>query len=241
MTGWHEGTLAGFDLETTSPNPEDARIVTAAVAMRGGAAEPETALWLVNPGIEIPAEAAAIHGITTEQARETGIDPVQALEEITERLTAVMAADFPLVIFNAPYDLTVLDREMRRHELRGFSVADFCARVTIIDPYVLDKHADRYRKGKRTLTAACEHYGVKLDGAHDAAADAVGAMRVAWKIAITYPEIGAMLPDDLHSLQVTAKASQAAGFEEYLRRQGKSEVIDGSWPFIPSREGAAAK
>lgn len=33
---WHTGRLAAFDLETTSPNPDDARIVTACVAFVGG-------------------------------------------------------------------------------------------------------------------------------------------------------------------------------------------------------------
>lgn len=235
-TGWHEGALAGFDLETTGPDPEAARIVTAAVVTRGGGREPDTAVWLVNPGIDIPAEAAEIHGITTEIARERGVDPATAIGEIADRLAAIAAEDVPLVIYNAPFDLTVLDREMRRHGFPGAFVPDLCTRVTVVDPYVLDKHADRFRKGKRTLTACCEHYGVKLDGAHDSAADAVGAMRAAWKIAVTFPEIGAMQPDELHELQVKAKAEQSASFQDYLRRQGKDEVIDGSWPWIPAAD-----
>ena len=57
--------FVGFDLETTSTDPFEARIVTACVAPEKGAAQ----RWLVDPGIEIPPGAAAIHGISTATAR----------------------------------------------------------------------------------------------------------------------------------------------------------------------------
>jgi DNA polymerase-3 subunit epsilon len=231
VTGWHEGTLGGFDLETTGPDPETARIVTAAIVVRGAGRAAETAAWLVNPGIDIPAEATAVHGVTTEAARDGGADPVQSVLEISGYLATVMADDIPLVIYNAPYDLTVLDRETRRHGLTPFAELFGDGPGVVIDPFVLDKHLDPYRKGKRTLSAACEHYRVTLDGAHDASFDALAAMRVAWKIAATSPFIAAMSLGELHELQVKAKASQAASFQDYLRRQGKPEVVDGSWPF----------
>lgn len=239
MSGWHEGALAGFDLETTGPDPETARIVTAAIVVRGGSGEPGTLTWLVNPGIEIPAEATAVHGITTEQARADGMDPVKAAEEISCRLAALVLAGLPLVIYNAPYDLTVLDREARRQEIAPFGdVLAGCAGC-VVDPLVLDKYCDTYRKGSRTLEAACTHYRVALDGAHDAAYDALAAMRVAWKIAVTYPRIAAMTLTELHDLQAAAKAEQSASFQQYLRRQGKPDVIDGSWPVRPYAESAA--
>jgi DNA polymerase-3 subunit epsilon len=223
----------GFDLETTSADPETARIVTAAIVVRGGDRKPETLTWLVNPGIEIPAEATAVHGITTGQAQAGGMDPATAVQEICQRLELAMAPGIPLVIYNAPYDLTVVDRETRRHKMTPFADALAGHAVMVIDPLVLDKHLDQYRKGKRTLTAACDHYGVTLDGAHDSSFDALAAMRVAWKIAVTYPSIATMTLAGLHDLQEKAKADQAAGFQDYLRRQGKDEVIDGAWPYRP--------
>jgi len=229
VTGWHEGPLVGFDLETTSANPEAARIVTAAVPWRG-TPEDGDAAWLMNPGIEIPAEAVKIHGITTERAQTEGAEPALAIREICTRLEIGISRGWPLVIFNAPYDTTVLDRECRRYGLPPFG--DLLSGVScVIDPFVLDKSADPYRRGKRTLTAACGHYGVTLDGAHEAGADAIAAMRVAWKIARAYPDIATTPLGDLHELQVKAKAEQAASFQDYLRKQGNDEVVDGSWPF----------
>jgi DNA polymerase-3 subunit epsilon len=237
MTGWHEGALAGFDLETTSPDPGTARIVTAAIVTLEAGRKPVTKSWLVNPGVPIPEEATAIHGITDEMARTKGVEPHVAAYEISAMLAGSVLLDgIPLVIYNAPYDLTVLDRETRRFGQAPFGDVLTGCSGCIVDPFVLDKHLDPYRKGKRTLTANCEHYRVSLDGAHEAGADALAAMRVAWKIAAANPAIAALSRVALHDLQVRAKAEQAASFQDYLRKQGSGEVIDGSWPVKPFAE-----
>lgn len=235
---WHDGPLAGFDLETTGTDPETARIVTASVVWRGTPQDGDAG-WLVNPGTEIPAEATAVHGITTERAQAEGADAQEAIREICDRLRWAMDCGWPLVIFNAPYDLTVLDRETRRHGLEPFAEIFRQSAGLVVDPFVLDKHMDRYRKGSRTLTAACEHYRVKLDGAHESASDAIAAMRVAWRIASMWPAIGQMALGDLHELQVKAKAEQAASFQDYLRSRGGDEVVDGSWPLKPPAGGGS--
>ena len=227
MTGWHEGPLAGFDLETTSPDPETARIVTAAVVHWTGSGVAAASTWLVNPGVEIPAEATAVHGVTNEMVQAKGVEPHVASYEISALLAgSVLLSGVPLVIYNAPYDLTVLDRETRRYGQAPFSDVLTGCTGCVVDPFVLDKHLDRYRKGKRTLTASCEHYRVKLDGAHDASYDALAAMRLAWKIAAVNPVVAKMTLTELHDLQVAAKAEQAASFQDYLRKQGSAEVVE---------------
>ncbi len=232
---WHLGIMAAFDTETTGPDPESALVVTACVVHVDGSAAmpPEAESWLIDPGCEIPAEAAAVHGITTEHARDHGRPPGEALKDIAGAVLRTARSGVPVVAYNAPYDFTVLDRETRRNGLEPFGEAFSAARGIVIDPLVLDKHLDTYRKGSRTLEAACAHYGVRIDGAHDAAADAIAAARVAWMIAARYPQIAAMGLEELHDLQVKAKAGQVASFQDYLRRQGKTEVIDGSWPLKP--------
>jgi DNA polymerase III subunit epsilon len=234
------GVMCAFDIESTSVDVESARIVTACVAHVDGSGliPPQSENWLINPGCEIPEEAAAIHGITTEHAREHGEVPGPALNEISGELVRSARAGLPIVAFNAPYDLTVIDRETRRHNLEPFT-EQFPYAATVIDPFVLDKHLDPYRRGSRKLTAVCEHYGIRLDGAHDAAADAIAAARLAWKLAMVYPQLSAMTLPDLHEMQVKAKAGQAASFQDYLHKQGKTEIIDGSWP-IKAWTGEAA-
>ena len=225
MTGWADGPMATYDLETTSPDPETARIVTATLAVVNTVPAAAPHQWLADPGIEIPAEATAIHGITTEHAREHGAEAGSVAAEIRAALASVWRRGAPVVIYNAPYDLTVLDRELVRYGMDGLGNIG-----PIIDPLVLDRAMDRFRRGKRTLTAACEHYKVRLDGAHDSTQDALAAARVAWRIAQKYPQVGEMTLPELMTYQEEAHEAWAEGFSEYLARQGKSEVIDGSWP-----------
>ena len=217
--------MVAFDVETTGVDPETARIVTACVATVNTTPPRAPQQWLVNPGVEIPAEATAIHGITTEHAREHGTDPAEACARIAEVLRVHWMAGDPVVAYNAPFDLTVLDRELRRHGHAGLDAVG-----AVVDPLAIDRAVDRYRRGRRTLEAACQHYRVLLDGAHDAAADAVAAARVAWRIARMYPEVAGMSLGELAAFQRAAYAEWAAHFAEYLQSQGKPEVIDPSWP-----------
>jgi DNA polymerase-3 subunit epsilon len=228
---WHLGVMLAFDTETTGTDVETARIVTACVAHVDGSGviPPESENWLIDPGCEIPPKATDVHGITTEHAREHGETPGPALNDISGALVRSARAGIPIVAYNAPFDLTLIDRETRRNGLEPFT-EQFPHAAAVIDPFVLDKHLDPYREGSRTLTAVCEHYGVKLDGAHDAAADAIATARLAWKLAKVYPRLATMPLADLHELQVKAKAEQAASLQAFRRTQGKTGVIDGSWP-----------
>lgn len=103
------------------------------------------------------------------------------------------------------------------------------------DIRTLDKIVDRYRKGSRKLADACTHYGVRIDGAHDASHDALAAARILYKIASGSPGLAAMPLPDLHQMQVRAKAEQAASFRAYLKRQGDpADGVRGEWPIIPA-------
>ncbi|GES28618.1 exonuclease domain-containing protein [Streptomyces angustmyceticus] len=237
---WHQELLVGFDLETTGTDVEQDRIVTAAlIRLEGDGRTAAQQTWLLDPGVPIPGEAAAIHGISTAYVREHGRPPATAIEEITEALADALRADIPLVVMNARYDLSLLDRECRRHGLRTLTERLGHAPAPVIDPLVLDKHVDRYRKGKRALQALCGHYGVPLDGAHEAGADAAAAAGVARRIGETFPAVALPSPRALHALQEQAAAEQAASFQAYLRRSGDPRaIVEPAWPLIPYQAGA---
>ncbi|MFI7294023.1 3'-5' exonuclease [Streptomyces sp. NPDC050121] len=237
-TPWHLGRLAGFDTESTGVDVEKDRIVTACIVEVGGSAPALPANWLLDPKVDIPEAATAVHGISTERAQAEGQDAAEGIAQIVAALTQVVLAGTPIVIMNAPYDLTLLDREARRYGIK--TLTDTVGRdLRVIDPRVLDKRVDPYRRGKRTLTDLCAHYQVPLDGAHSADADAIAACRVAWRIASTHGEIGKAFLDELHELQETWAAAQAASFQEYLRQKDPNAVIDGSWPLRPAQTGDA--
>lgn len=115
---WTELPRATFDLETTGPNPMTARIVTASLILVAPDGEVlRHGEWLADPGVPIPEEAAAVHGITTEHAREHGASVRQVTYELASALGGLFADGVPVFAFNASYDFTVLARELERHEL----------------------------------------------------------------------------------------------------------------------------
>lgn len=219
--------LAVFDLETTGIDVDVCRIVTAFVGVldeRGEVVEERS--WLVDPGVEIPTAASLIHGVTTERARAEGVPAAGAVGEIMAALSDAAGRGMPVVAYNASYDISVLDREAQR-----YGYAPWRGPAAIVDPLVIDRAADRFRPGKRTLTAAAAHYGVDLVDAHDAGADAVAAGRVAQAIARRFPALSAATPTDLHHWQVKWSFAQAMSYQEWRRANGEPEfTTSGAWP-----------
>jgi DNA polymerase-3 subunit epsilon len=241
MTCWYEGPLAAFDTETTGVDVETDRIVSAAVVVQDAAGtRPRVSRWLVNPGVPVPAGATAVHGLTEEHLQLNGRWPAPVMFEIAETLAEQAAAGRPLVVMNAPFDLTILDRELRRHRASSLDRWLDSAPLLVLDPRVLDKHLDRYRKGRRTLADLCEHYGVTLDGAHDAAADAQAALEVVRAVGRRFAaRLERLEPPELHSLQAVWHAAQARGLQAWFARSGSEESVDPAWPLRPDLPAAA--
>ncbi|GAA2248118.1 3'-5' exonuclease [Kitasatospora cystarginea] len=240
---WYEGPLASFDTETTGVDVETDRIVSAALVLQpspGTAAR--TVSWLADPGIPIPDGARAVHGITDAQVRAHGRPPRTVVAEIARALGEQARAGVPLVVMNAPYDLTLLDRELRRH--REISLPDSLgdAELLVLDPRVLDRYVDRYRKGRRTLSDLCAHYGVTLTGAHDAAADAAAALDLVRALGSRYASpLGTLSAAELHLRQRSWYAAQARGLQNWFDRSGSTERVDFHWPLRPARCGCGRR
>lgn len=264
-----DGPLACWDVESTGVNVFEDRIVTATV----GTLQPgtpwavDTRSWMLDPGIEIPEAASAIHGITTDQAREHGEKPEGALDIIAHDLARLFLARIPVVGMNVVFDFTILDRELRRHGLPTLDERLGRPIGPVVDVTVLDKQIDEYRKGGRKLTGLCQLYNVRIDGAHDSAFDALAAARVAYRIAqltqwdradliARYAnlgrrrpdesadrliEMGQMRPDDVHDAQVSWRAYQCDGLREYFNNKGaKHDGVPGDWPQIPHHRAEVA-
>jgi DNA polymerase-3 subunit epsilon len=235
MNSWHESPRAAFDLETTGRDPLTARIVTASIVLVDGSGQVlEHHEWLADPGVDIPEEAAAIHGVTTQHARAHGLPVADVVGGISSTLARLFAAGVPVLAFNARYDFTVLAHEGLRNAVWTPEPSP------VIDPYVMDKQADRYRRGKRTLTALCEHYGIGFENAHTSAADVLATLRVGQ--AITERHAFLQRPAaDLHDSLVVWADRQAADLEEYLRRTDPDAVIERAWPVIGRARNTSAE
>jgi DNA polymerase-3 subunit epsilon len=231
---WHRGPLASYDCETNGLNTATDRIVTAALVRPNG----DILRWVSDAdGAEVPTAASDIHGYTTEYIRAHGRPAKQVVEEIADAIAGEMSAGrAALIVMNAPFDLPLLDAECARHGVP--TVADrIGALEPIVDPLVLDRAADKYRKGKRNLETLATHYRVELTEAHQAHADALAALGVARAIGEKYPDL--QVPARvLHGWQIKMHERWAANYQGFLRRSGKpNAVVDGARPLRPIEDG----
>ena len=198
---WHQNRMLLLDFESSGIDSHRDRIVTAAAIEVGGGAKTLAHEWLIDPGIDIPAEATAVHGITTEHARTHGRPAVTAVKEIGEHVVSCATSGVPIVGHNiGGYDLTLLWAELVRNGHQA--LADQVAVIRpVVDTMVIERHLDPYRPGKpngrrpdsacgpHTLIECCRLWGIQLseEDAHGAAADALAAGRLAWRLASTPP------------------------------------------------------
>ena len=222
---WWTKRMLAFDTETTQKEPELARLVTASLCAIGGGEPTQERSWLANSSVEIPAETTAIHGITTEMAKLGQFAP-EVVAELMERIDEAWSLGVPLIIFNAPYDMTVLKFECARYGIKWFHQLG-----PIVDPLVIDRHYDRYRKGKRTLTALCEHYRAVNDGAHEAKSDALAAARVAWRQGTQIAHLAKHTLADLQPLQAAWYAEQGERLQKVFDDKGGAHRhVPLDWP-----------
>lgn len=218
-----------FDLETTGVDVTADRIVTAHVGLLDAEGRVIRARdWLADPGVEIPDGASAIHGISTAHARLHGRGAREVVDEVVTALRALLDAGIPVVAYNAPFDFSMLKYEALRH-----GVPPIESPSPVIDPLVVDKAYDRWRRGKRTLEVVAAHYAVRLDAAHEASADAVAAGRVAQALAERFAPWLPTTVHELHTRQIGWARAQAESLTEYFIRVGRidpDDRLDGRWP-----------
>ena len=227
---WAKKPIAVFDLETTGLDHRTSRIVTACAALLNpdGTMNGDDVSWLADPGVEIPAEAAAVHGITTQMARAQGANLAQVVREICQTLAGYFSRGIPVVAYNAPYDFTIL-----RQHAEDFGIPWPENPGPILDPLVLDKKLVQFRKGKRRLEIVAGHYNVKLDDAHNATADAVAAGHIAQAMAAQFPAELDVPLDELHASQAVWSVEQDESFAKFMKGINPDFKATFGWPEKP--------
>jgi DNA polymerase-3 subunit epsilon len=237
---WTEGEVLGLDLETTGVDRfTDVPVSYALVSVVDGVA---VRSWsgLIDPGREIPPDATAVHGITTERARADGMPLDAAIALVSDAVVASGQRGVPLIGMKLDYDLTMLDVLGIKSCGRGLAARGWCGPV--LDVGVLDRHFDAERPGRRTLSDLCEHYDVELDGAHDAWADAVASVRVLFALADRYCTLRRADLARLHEAQIGWHRQWAEDCEAWRLGQGMppTDPRDYMWPVAPKALPPAA-
>ena len=156
--------LVVFDIESTGVSPRKDRIIELAAIKLMPDGEEISKCWLMNPGVPIPPETTAIHGISDEIVKDCPTFADKA-EEIFEFFKGC-----DLSGFNADrFDIPCLEEEF--------------ARVGMAFAPSARKHVDvqriYHKKEPRDLSAAVRFYlGRNHDGAHGAEADTRATLEV---------------------------------------------------------------
>ena len=239
---WTQGVIYSFDVESTSPDPMTAHIVTASLVKLFKGEYSDKRSWALRPAVEIPQAAIDVHGITNEWIQENGADPAEGLEGIITMLVAILKGRFPLVVCNAAYDLTVIEAQAEYYGVR--SLREQLTKNewrTIIDPMVLAKGYEHYWlqefvKGRNfKLPSVCERYGVPFVESHDATADAIGAGRLAVELVNRDAVMSTKGPAGLTQLQKTWRLKSQNGLRAYFEKKNMAfDDVDSGWPLHSS-------
>lgn len=222
---WHKGTLIGFDVETTGLDLSKDEIISSGIVVVSGG-DKEVTHSVIKPSIPVPDQAINLHKLSRDTI-EKGKDPKTGIEEMLTKLAFEMNRGGTLVVFNAPFDLTILDRQAI--ELGLNRLQDRVEAMTVIDPLVIDRAANPTRLGRRNLQTLCRHYRVKFETAHHADGDAISAARLAWKMADTHKVLREASPDHIHWQQAIWAASQASQLALKIKKP-----VDSDWPIRKS-------
>ena len=189
--------LCVFDLETTGVQVAKDRIVEISILKVNPDASRESKTWLVNPGMPIPPETSAIHGITDEKVKDA-----PTFKEIASKVMDMIAGT-DLGGFNSNrFDVPLLAEELLR---AGF---DFdLSKFKLVDAQTIF-----HKMEPRNLTAAYQFYCKKeLVNAHSAEADVLATFEVLDAQVGHYED----LPNDIASLSEISshhKFADLAGF-----------------------------
>ena len=157
---WQDTPLAVIDTETTGLRTTDKAVDIAIARFERGKLVAQ-ATSLINPGMPIPAEATAIHGITDAMVQGMPtIDEWFALPDVAALLLGAQPA-----AYNEQYDRRYVPLDAFGDP--SWPWIDVMSFVTKVDAFAKGK-------GRHKLGASCERHGVVFDGAaHRALPDAV--------------------------------------------------------------------
>ncbi len=169
-TPWRDVPLVVIDVETTGIRIGIDRAVSCALVRFEKGCPVDWVSSFIDPGMPIPSESTAIHGIT-----DSVVMGAPTIEEFfaSGRAIELLSGAQPAA-YNAPFDREFVPRTAFSDWLWPW-----------IDPLVFVRSVDKYARGKgrHTLSAACERHKVKLESAHGAMADAKAAGELFYKIA----------------------------------------------------------
>lgn len=210
---WHDLRFAMWDVETTGVDPEVDQVVQLAVAVFEGGELKSAASTLVDPGRPIPEESTAIHGVTDAV--------VKGAPDIGDAIAAMigetyLGTDVYHAAYNAEFDRAFI--EPASNGLLGGNELPW------LDPLVAIRLIGKFwpGSGRHKLTAVCSRWGIDLENAHDAKADAIAAGRVLFHQQMRQT-LGNLTLCEVLRRQEIHREQQQREFDEWLAKQPPRE------------------
>lgn len=197
-----------FDLETTGVNFIRDRIIELSVIKIYPDGSEETKTRRINPGIPIPAESTAIHGIKDEDVAE-----FPTFDQIAKSLYEwIRGCD--IIGFNSnKFDVPMLVEEF----LRAGVDVDFS------DIKFVDVQNIYHKLERRNLSAAYQFYcGKELENAHSAEADTRATYEILMAQLDHYPDD---LANDVASLSEFSRYNNNVDFAGLLIYNDAGEIV----------------
>ncbi|QED37625.1 3'-5' exonuclease [Antarcticibacterium arcticum] len=187
-----------FDLETTGTNLAKDRIVEISILKVFPNGNKESKTWLVNPGVKIPDEVIAIHGISNEK-----VENEPTFDQLAPKVHE-MIKGCDLGGYNSDrFDIPLLVEELLRAGI------DFEMKSTLS----VDVQTIFHKMEQRTLSAAYQFYcGKNLEGAHSAEADTMATYEILKSQVQRYEE----LENDISSLSTFSTRKKFADFAGFI-------------------------
>ena len=206
---WSQLPLIVLDFETSGLDPITCSPVSVAAVRFEGGKEVASFYSILKPDCLIPAEASAIHGITDEMVQDA-----PWLETVAGEILDVAYDALP-VAFNAGFDRAIFHRFISGLDCPLFDPAHLW-----VCPLVVIRDIDKYERGKgrHRLETCCTRWGVELDGAHNALADARATGRLLWRL-FEKNKIRNYPAEQLLALIEERRLVQDAEFQKYLAKK----------------------
>lgn len=172
---WQEIDVALLDVETTGRDASVDRVVEVGIVVGRSGEVVARYNWLINPGISIPAEVVAIHGISDEMVKDK-----PRFEEVAAEIAQALRGCVPAA-YNALFDRAFMMSEFSRAKADTRGIPALTREVEWIDPLIWARDIQSDEKS-RALGDVAARLGVKLEQAHRASDDAEAALRVMYAL-----------------------------------------------------------
>ncbi|NUP11596.1 MAG: 3'-5' exonuclease [Polyangiaceae bacterium] len=169
---WVESAIAFIDTETTGRDPTRDRVIEVGIVIAKGGVIVDRMSWLIDPGMPIPEESTAVHGIKDDDVRGK-----PAFAAVLPEILAFVVGAIPAA-YNAEFDRAFLRAELSRVEGAPTTLSPAFRRdVEWLDPLVFAREIYRDEQS-RALSEMAQRLGINLEKAHRATYDAEAALQV---------------------------------------------------------------